>query len=120
MVLLEAFSLIIYGMLIEKPAPSCMHLNVLTHLIRVSRNCRALGVVWTSPLVAALGSSLTIPLAMIEDVLIHGQHYSVFYILGSTQALDSEFVLLYPRVVKSLYCIHPQPKKGFHKGLKSL
>jgi hypothetical protein len=85
MVLLEAFSLIIYGMLIEKPAPSCMHLNVLTHLIRVSRNCRALGVVWTSPLVAALGSSLTIPLAMIEDVLIHGQHYSVFYILGSTQ-----------------------------------
>ncbi|XP_062147513.1 uncharacterized transporter C405.03c-like isoform X3 [Alnus glutinosa] len=47
----------------------------------------ALGVVWTSPLVAALGSSLTIPLAMIEDVLIHGQHYSVFYILGSTQVL---------------------------------
>ncbi|GLT72078.1 hypothetical protein SLA2020_440410 [Shorea laevis] len=47
----------------------------------------ALAVVWTSPLVAALGSSLTIPLAMIEDVLIHGQHYSIIYILGSAQVL---------------------------------
>ncbi|XWS72993.1 hypothetical protein CRYUN_Cryun02cG0087500 [Craigia yunnanensis] len=45
----------------------------------------ALGVVWTSPLVAALGVSLTIPVAMLEDMLIHGQQYSVIYIIGSAQ-----------------------------------
>ncbi|OAY31508.1 solute carrier family 35 member F5 isoform X2 [Manihot esculenta] len=45
----------------------------------------ALGVVWTSPLVAALGVSLTIPLAMLEDMIIHGQQYSVIYIIGSAQ-----------------------------------
>ncbi|XP_022755195.1 uncharacterized vacuolar membrane protein YML018C-like [Durio zibethinus] len=45
----------------------------------------ALGVVWTSPLVAALGVSLTIPIAMLEDILIHGQQYSVIYIIGSAQ-----------------------------------
>ncbi|GMH18980.1 hypothetical protein Nepgr_020821 [Nepenthes gracilis] len=45
----------------------------------------ALGVVWTTPLVAALGVSLTIPLAMLEDILIHGQKYSVIYVLGSAQ-----------------------------------
>ncbi|XP_022732011.1 uncharacterized transporter C405.03c-like isoform X2 [Durio zibethinus] len=45
----------------------------------------ALGVVWTSPLVAALGVSLTIPIAMLEDMLIHGQRYSVIYMIGSAQ-----------------------------------
>lgn len=45
----------------------------------------ALGVIWTSPLVAALGVSLTIPLAMMEDMLIHGQRYSIIYVLGSAQ-----------------------------------
>ncbi|KAE7997678.1 hypothetical protein FH972_002288 [Carpinus fangiana] len=45
----------------------------------------ALGVVWTTPLVAALGASLTIPLAMLEDMVIHGRHYSTIYILGSVQ-----------------------------------
>ncbi|XP_041003436.1 uncharacterized transporter C405.03c-like [Juglans microcarpa x Juglans regia] len=45
----------------------------------------ALGVVWTTPLVAALGASLTIPLAMLEDMVIHGRHYSIIYILGSLQ-----------------------------------
>ncbi|KAK9213209.1 hypothetical protein WN943_002596 [Citrus x changshan-huyou] len=34
----------------------------------------ALGVVWTSPLVAALGVSLTIPLAMLEDVFLGFVH----------------------------------------------
>ncbi|XP_021682013.2 uncharacterized vacuolar membrane protein YML018C isoform X3 [Hevea brasiliensis] len=47
----------------------------------------ALGVVWTSPLVAALGVSLTIPLAMLEDMMIHGQQYSAIYIIGSAQVL---------------------------------
>ncbi|KAI4316350.1 hypothetical protein L6164_024338 [Bauhinia variegata] len=45
----------------------------------------ALCVVWTTPLVATLGMSLTIPLAMVADMVIHGRHYSGIYILGSTQ-----------------------------------
>ncbi|XP_038880573.1 uncharacterized vacuolar membrane protein YML018C-like [Benincasa hispida] len=45
----------------------------------------ALAVVWTSPLVAALGVSLTIPVAMLEDMVIHGRQYSVVYIIGSAQ-----------------------------------
>ncbi|KAK2398993.1 putative transporter [Trifolium repens] len=45
----------------------------------------ALCVVWTTPLVATLGMSLTIPLAMIADMVIHGRHYSALYILGSVQ-----------------------------------
>lgn len=46
---------------------------------------RALCVVWTTPLVATLGMSLTIPLAMVADMLIHGRHYSAIYVLGSVQ-----------------------------------
>ncbi|ERN07081.1 hypothetical protein AMTR_s00019p00070680 [Amborella trichopoda] len=45
----------------------------------------ALSVVWTTPLVATLGMSLTIPLAMVADMVIHGRHYSALYILGSAQ-----------------------------------
>ncbi|XP_047967474.1 uncharacterized transporter C405.03c-like [Salvia hispanica] len=45
----------------------------------------ALSVVWTTPLVATLGMSLTIPLAMFADMLIHGRHYSAIYILGCIQ-----------------------------------
>ncbi|KAK4853565.1 hypothetical protein QYF36_010916 [Acer negundo] len=46
----------------------------------------ALAVVWTSPHVAALGVSLAIPIAMLEDMLIiHGQQYSVIYLIGSAQ-----------------------------------
>ncbi|CAA3014584.1 uncharacterized transporter isoform X1 [Olea europaea subsp. europaea] len=45
----------------------------------------ALCVVWTTPLVATLGMSLTIPLAMVADTVIHGRHYSAIYILGSAQ-----------------------------------
>ncbi|XP_010525944.1 PREDICTED: uncharacterized vacuolar membrane protein YML018C [Tarenaya hassleriana] len=45
----------------------------------------ALCVVWTTPLVATLGMSLTIPLAMTADMVIHGRHYSAIYVLGSIQ-----------------------------------
>lgn len=45
----------------------------------------ALSVVWTTPLVATLGMSLTIPLAMVADMVIHGRHYSAIYVLGSAQ-----------------------------------
>ncbi|XP_058756721.1 uncharacterized transporter C405.03c-like [Vicia villosa] len=45
----------------------------------------ALCVVWTTPLVATLGMSLTIPLAMLADTVIQGRHYSTLYILGSAQ-----------------------------------
>ncbi|KAJ7550991.1 hypothetical protein O6H91_07G128400 [Diphasiastrum complanatum] len=44
-----------------------------------------LSVVWTTPLVATLGMSLTIPIAMLADMLLHGRHYSPIYILGSAQ-----------------------------------
>ncbi|KAH9805362.1 EamA domain-containing protein [Citrus sinensis] len=56
----------------------------------------ALGVVRTSPLVAALGVSLTIPLAMLEDMFIHHQHYSPIYIIGSVQ--------VFLGFVHSIYC----------------
>lgn len=45
----------------------------------------ALSVIWTTPLVATLGISLTIPLAMIADILVHGRHYSAIYIVGCLQ-----------------------------------
>ena len=44
---------------------------------------RGVGIAWTTPLVATMGSSLCIPMAMMEDMLIHGQHYSALYVLGS-------------------------------------
>jgi len=40
-------------------------------------------VVWTTPLVATLGLSLTIPLAMVADMLVHGRDYSLIYVLGA-------------------------------------
>ncbi|CAM8893800.1 unnamed protein product [Rhodiola kirilowii] len=45
----------------------------------------ALSVVWTTPLVATLGMSLTIPLAMVADLIVHGRHYSLIYVLGCLQ-----------------------------------
>lgn len=45
----------------------------------------ALSVVWTTPLVATLGMSLTIPLAMVADMVVHGRHYSAIYIIGCIQ-----------------------------------
>ncbi|CAI5469698.1 unnamed protein product [Closterium sp. Yama58-4] len=51
----------------------------------VSDYCWALSVVWTTPLVATLGLSLTIPLAMVADMVMHGRQYSIVYILGSVQ-----------------------------------
>ncbi|XP_043706263.1 uncharacterized vacuolar membrane protein YML018C-like [Telopea speciosissima] len=45
----------------------------------------ALSVVWTTPLVATLGMSLTIPLAMVADMVIYGRKYSAIYIFGSVQ-----------------------------------
>ncbi|GLT29585.1 hypothetical protein SLA2020_237520 [Shorea laevis] len=45
----------------------------------------ALSVVWTNPLVATLGMSLTIPLAMIADMVIHNRHFSAVYIFGCVQ-----------------------------------
>ncbi|KAK9098112.1 hypothetical protein Syun_025157 [Stephania yunnanensis] len=45
----------------------------------------AVSVVWTTPLVANLGLSLTIPLAMLADMIIHERQYSIIYMLGSLQ-----------------------------------
>ncbi|XP_020579393.1 uncharacterized vacuolar membrane protein YML018C [Phalaenopsis equestris] len=52
----------------------------------------ALCVVWTTPLVATLGMSLTIPVAMVADMVIHGRHYSAVYVVGSAQVFGG-FVL---------------------------
>ena len=54
-------------------------------IVAVELVVRALSVVWTTPLVATLGMSLTIPLAMGADMIIHGRHYSAVYILGYVQ-----------------------------------
>ncbi|XP_047327952.1 uncharacterized vacuolar membrane protein YML018C-like [Impatiens glandulifera] len=63
----------------------------------------ALCVVWTTPLVATLGMSLTIPLAMIADMVIHGRHYSPIYILGSAQVFGGFIIAnLSDRISKSL------------------
>ncbi|KAF7850570.1 hypothetical protein BT93_L5290 [Corymbia citriodora subsp. variegata] len=45
----------------------------------------AISIVWTTPLVATLGMSLTIPLAMVADMLVHGRRYSAIYIVGCIQ-----------------------------------
>jgi len=57
---------------------------------------RALSVVWTTPLVATLGMSLTIPLAMLADMVIHGRHYSAIYILGSAQVIIKCLCVKFP------------------------
>ncbi|XP_047951361.1 uncharacterized vacuolar membrane protein YML018C-like isoform X1 [Salvia hispanica] len=51
----------------------------------LSDYCWALSVVWTTPLVATLGMSLTIPVAMVSDMIIHGRQYSLIYVIGSIQ-----------------------------------
>lgn len=72
---------------------------------------RALCVVWTTPLVATLGMSLTIPLAMVADMLIHGRHYSAVYILGSAQVMFFH-VYMYDLLQRSilLVMLHGMPK----------
>ncbi|KAK1315933.1 hypothetical protein QJS10_CPA05g02248 [Acorus calamus] len=54
-------------------------------LLILSIQSRALSLVWTTPLVATLGMSLTIPLPMVADMVIHDRHFSTVYVLGSTQ-----------------------------------
>ncbi|KAJ0733044.1 hypothetical protein HanPI659440_Chr11g0404071 [Helianthus annuus] len=63
----------------------------------------ALCVVWTTPLVATLGMSLTIPLAMVADMMIHGRHYPAIYILGSVQVFAGFVIANLPdRVSKKI------------------
>ncbi|QCD99235.1 hypothetical protein DEO72_LG7g516 [Vigna unguiculata] len=54
----------------------------------------ALSIVWTTPLVATLGMSLTIPIAMIADMVIHSRMYSAVYILGCIQLDIDALVML--------------------------
>ena len=61
--------------------------------------CRAMSVVWTNPLVATLGMSLTIPLAMLADMIVHGRHYSFIYILGSAQVWLADVALCSATVI---------------------
>ncbi|XP_022752223.1 thiamine-repressible mitochondrial transport protein THI74-like [Durio zibethinus] len=52
----------------------------------------ALCVVWTTPLVATFGMSLTIPLTMIADMVIHGRHFSAVYIIGCIQVFAGSVI----------------------------
>lgn len=61
--------------------------DLVTSLSLVLVSSRALSVVWTTPLVATLGMSLTIPLAMVADMVVHGRHFSAIYILGCIQVV---------------------------------
>lgn len=62
-----------------------MWLSWITYMEKLFCPCRALSVIWTSPLVSNLGMSLTIPLAMLADVILHGRRYSTLYIVGCVQ-----------------------------------
>ncbi|XP_022982169.1 thiamine-repressible mitochondrial transport protein THI74-like isoform X3 [Cucurbita maxima] len=69
----------------------------------------ALSVIWTSPLVSNLGMSLTIPLAMLADIVLHGRRYSTLYIVGCVQ--DIVFVFEHSiqkragrEVLSSMFC----------------
>ncbi|MFS7912731.1 hypothetical protein Hanom_Chr02g00133321 [Helianthus anomalus] len=63
----------------------------------------ALCVVWTTPLVATLGMSLTIPLTMVADMMIHGRHYFAIYNLGSVQVFAGFVIANLPdRVSKKI------------------
>jgi solute carrier family 35, member F5 len=53
----------------------------------------ARSVLLTTPLIATLGLSMTIPVAMIVDLVWHHTHYGVWYIVGSL-AVVSGFVLV--------------------------
>lgn len=84
MALLEVYSQITSGMC----QTNCRLIECLEFVFDLEYFlCRALCVVWTTPLVATLGMSLTIPLAMVADMLVHGRHYSAIYILGSVQVI---------------------------------
>ena len=75
-------------------------------IVAVELVVRALSVVWTTPLVATLGMSLTIPLAMVADMIIHGRHYSAVYILGSVQVwMPSSSVFFLSGLMSKIYPI---------------
>ncbi|XP_022940127.1 thiamine-repressible mitochondrial transport protein THI74-like isoform X2 [Cucurbita moschata] len=69
----------------------------------------ALSVIWTSPLVSNLGMSLTIPLAMLADMVLHGRRYSTIYIVGCVQDIVFVFEHSIQRragreVLSSMFC----------------
>jgi solute carrier family 35, member F5 len=47
----------------------------------------SLAVLWTTPLIATVGLSLTIPLAMLSDVLIRSKTFTILYLIGSILVL---------------------------------
>ena len=55
--------------------------------------CWAQGLLLTSPLVATLGTTMTIPGAMVSDAVLHGARYSAGYALGAC-AVVAGFVLI--------------------------
>ena len=61
-----------------------------------------LSVLWTSPVVATLGLTLTIPFSMIADVIIHQSTFSLMYISGSILVLFGFVVVNLDRQILSL------------------
>eukprot|EP01065_Artemidia_motanka_P032051 TRINITY_DN3905_c4_g3_i1.p1 TRINITY_DN3905_c4_g3~~TRINITY_DN3905_c4_g3_i1.p1 ORF type:complete len:448 (+),score=143.21 TRINITY_DN3905_c4_g3_i1:97-1344(+) len=78
----------------EWPAPRVLGWLVLNTAVgtNLSDVIWARAVVLTSPLVATLGLSLTIPLGMVSDVILHGKAFSLEYVGGSCLVLAG-FVL---------------------------
>ncbi|KAI6668275.1 hypothetical protein NL676_019414 [Syzygium grande] len=42
-------------------------------------------IVWATPLVTTLGMSMTVPLAVVAYMLVHGHRFSEIYIVGCVQ-----------------------------------
>ena len=116
MALLEVSSLTTFGMKKRPFLTRWAWAQIFSFALcyNLSYLCRALCVVWTTPLVATLGMSLTIPLAMMADMMIHGRHYSAIYILGSLQVMKMHMTLIFVDfVVKiSICCILVNPFFG--------
>jgi solute carrier family 35, member F5 len=62
-----------------------------------------LSVLLTSPVVATLGLSLTIPVSMVCDFIIHGTNFDFVYILGSVLVLIGFIVVNTDNYIKQLF-----------------
>ncbi len=79
----------------ELPAPTVILFLILNGLFGtvISDMLWAKSVLLTSPLIATIGLSLTIPLAMLADFILHNRSFTILYWMGSLLVL-SGFVLV--------------------------
>jgi solute carrier family 35 protein F5 len=57
-----------------------------------------------NPALCTMGLSLTIPLAMVVDIFLHGTHYGAVYIIGTLLILAGF----------SIMCAFEHPRCGFY------